>query len=357
MMTSSQLLLFAANFQEEFLTPFLPPGDWVERCGFPAWRRVSKNALAVNFDLPFTPGHGRQWVIPCFSSSTSCSYAYRFTARAELPDGSRTPWRSLRPIGGYPDRGNPPGAGIEVGPVFNTAIGAFFIKQDVHHLQVRLRVSTSDAGAITEAPSLISISMSSNARHQAPTVVANFPPVDIPIPARSQTVELEPLRDRICAPTSVSMVMEHFGVSAKTAAVAAQAYHAATDRYGVWQENIRAASRWGFLGYTWRFPSWSAAQALIRQGTPIIASLKYEAGHLENAPLEQTDGHLVTVRGFDDATVKVNDPAGEGCANVFREYRRDQFEAAWIKPGGVGLVLFPKPSLSAPIENSIPALR
>jgi len=339
--TDSRLLLFANNVSREALGRFVPPGTWAQRKRFPEWHRVPENSLAARIKIPFAPGHDRQWVIPCFSASVASPFTYRFTARAELPDGTRTRWRSVSRIGASPDEVVPPGEGTDIGPVFNAVIGAFFIKRKIRCLHMRVTVSTSDARELAQAPSVISISLSPNAPRLGPGSVRGTFPVDIPVPGRSQMVERASLRSRICAPTNVAMVMDFFGLDANTGDVAARAYHAATDRYGVWQENIRAASGWGFLGYVGRFPSWYEACSLLRQAVPIIASIRYGAGQLEGSPLTSTDGHLVTICGFSNSRVRVNDPAGISSKDVSREYRVEQFQSAWFGSGGVGLVLFP----------------
>ncbi|MDN5313359.1 MAG: hypothetical protein PWQ68_2333, partial [Thermoanaerobacteraceae bacterium] len=53
----------------------------------------------------------------------------------------------------------------------------------------------------------------------------------------------------------------------------------------------------------------------------------------DNAPIEDTDGHLIVVRGFTTKNgadhVIVNDPAAPTHETVRREYRVDQFLKAW----------------------------
>ena len=75
------------------------------------------------------------------------------------------------------------------------------------------------------------------------------PPVDTPvldIPTRSQTAAAqEEVRPRICSPTCVSMAMNRLGVDHAFDELVIAAYHRATDLYGVWPQNIWAASRWG----------------------------------------------------------------------------------------------------------------
>jgi hypothetical protein len=145
---------------------------------------------------------------------------------------------------------------------------------------------------------------------------------------------------RICSPTSVAMVVRYWGGAATVAAMARDAFHAATDRYGVWPAAIRAAAAHGVAGYLLRFPGWRAAAWCLAQGLPIIASLRYAAGELDDAPVGATTGHLVVLTGYEDGIVLVNDPAGASARDVPRRYRRGQLVRAWLGGSGVGYVLF-----------------
>jgi hypothetical protein len=122
--------------------------------------------------------------------------------------------------------------------------------------------------------------------------------------------------------------------------VAADVFHRATDRYGVWPAAIRAAAARGVAGYLLRFPDWSAAAWCLARGIPIIASIRYAAGELTGAAVEATTGHLVVLTGYENGVVLVNDPAAPTGDTVPRRYRRDEVTRAWLERAGVGYVLF-----------------
>jgi hypothetical protein len=136
------------------------------------------------------------------------------------------------------------------------------------------------------------------------------------------------------------MVLGYWGRPTPAAVVAADVFHRATDRYGVWPAAIRAAAARGVAGYLIRFPDWSAAAWCLARGIPIIASIRYAAGELTGAAVEETTGHLVVLTGYENGVVLVNDPAAPTGDTVPRRYRRDELTRAWLERAGVGYVLF-----------------
>jgi hypothetical protein len=156
-------------------------------------------------------------------------------------------------------------------------------------------------------------------------------------------VEAANLARRICSPTSVSMVLDHYGCATTVPAVAAAAYNAEHDMYGVWPANIWAASRWGVLGSVVRFPSWDYVRYVLSEGIPVIASVNYGAGELTGAAISQTPGHLIVLRGLSSSgsRVLVNDPAADTKETVEREYLMSELDAVWLRRKAIGYVLFP----------------
>jgi hypothetical protein len=160
------------------------------------------------------------------------------------------------------------------------------------------------------------------------------------VPALCQSVEDPAIAMRICSPTSVAMVLGYWGHPAAASAVAADVFHPATDRYGVWPAAIRAAAARGVAGYLLRFPDWPAAAWCLSRGIPIVASIRYGAGELSGAALDATSGHLIVLTGYEDGSVLVNDPAAPTPDAVPRRYRRDELTHAWLDRRGIAYVLF-----------------
>jgi hypothetical protein len=136
------------------------------------------------------------------------------------------------------------------------------------------------------------------------------------------------------------MVLAYLGVQDDVPRLAAEMFHPALDRYGVWPAAIRAAAHRGVLGYLLRFPDWASAHWCLANGLPVIASVRYAAGELEGAAITETAGHLLVLTGNEAGEVLVNDPAASEPASVPRRYRRDELIRIWLERAGVGYVLF-----------------
>ena len=88
----------------------------------------------------------------------------------------------------------------------------------------------------------------------------------------------------------------------------------------------------------------SLRQAATKAGVPVIVSIAYKKGQLDNSPIPSTSGHLLVVRGFDAAgNVLTNDPAASSDEGVGITYDRLQFEHAWLdNSNGTAYLIYPQ---------------
>ena len=173
---------------------------------------------------------------------------------------------------------------------------------------------------------------------------------DLKIPFRGQGEDVTPppLRPQICSPTSVSMVMHHYGVDCPTVENALAIYDPEYRLFGNWNRAVQRAGAVGLDAWIARYRTWDQVKREIAKGRPVIASIRFEKGTFPSALYPETDGHLLVIRGFTPAgDVIVNDPARkvEGNGAV---YKASEFARAWFDNGGVGYVISrPTPNATA----------
>lgn len=335
---STQLLIARTNIDADFLAERIPPHCNKGETSPLNWQSGPGESLRFEFALPpqLLADAGR--IIPCFSCTSEQDYGYQFSLEFETREGNSKETTSLSPIG---DTGLEALVEDRAARPVRSEIDVFVLRRPLGAATLKLHVFSQDREDLKKSPSLVCASVSSVAEHPVEECRAAGTEVDIPVPPRSQMLQDPEIGPRICSPTSISMVLDHYGHSADPIEVAHRAYHLQHDLYGVWPSSIYAASRWGALGYLLAFPSWDAAQWLLDRHIPVIASIRYKKGELENAAFPATSGHLVVVRGYTTDAVVVNDPAADWAEEVYRHYAREEFTRIWLERSAVGYVIFP----------------
>lgn len=159
---------------------------------------------------------------------------------------------------------------------------------------------------------------------------------DLNVPRRSQMVY--PNGGNVwCSPTALTMVMAYYGHEESVPDDAVPGvYDSVYDGHGNWPFNTAYASTRGFTAYVDRFGGFADLERWVAKGHPVIASVAYSNEWLPNAPISNTQGHLLVVRGFTtDGDVVVNDPAAVDDDGVRLVYERQLFKRAWLDRGGV----------------------
>ncbi len=331
----------------------LPPHALIEAVP-PACRRDADPAPTPTADGPdvlVDPGPWRprkpaRHLVPAFSVLTSEPYAVRFELAAGR-GGTWTPWLGTVTVGGAAFEPLPAAVdGLQADIDFWTAA------EPVEQVRLRLRLRAARPDRVLAAPWILTLSASDLAPAAGPAEFgagqpeqeAPGPGVRLDVPPLSQCAEAPDIAARICSPTSVAMVLAHFGCPVSPAVLAGEVYHPGLDRYGVWPAAVCAAARRGVLGYLLRFPDWTAAAWCLARGRPIVASVRFAAGELAGAPLRQSEGHLVVLTGWDGDHVLVNDPAAPEASTVARRYRLLDLRRVWLERAGVGYVFFRPPA-------------
>ena len=162
---------------------------------------------------------------------------------------------------------------------------------------------------------------------------------DLNVPFRTQRDAPKSLSGEICSPTSVTMVLAHFGVERPVVENALSIWDDENEMFGNWGRAVALASELGMDGWLTRFRHWDRVKAQIAAGQPVIASIRFKKGEFPSAILPETSGHLIVIRGFTPAgEVIVNDPASREKGNGV-VYRAEELARAWFDHGGVGYII------------------
>ena len=351
--------LYYHGISETMLQNYVLPKYHHNILPFPEWKTEQPGALILEFDFDRQSLENVAEIIPCCSALNSNEYAFQFSIKGSSEDGEQSSWVYLSPIGienlqKMPGesaanecfRGEPESSDFSERTRILPNIDLFAVKTPLMSATIKVTLISSEPEKLKQCPCLISFAFAGDHHARENTHIPSFyhePPsfLDISIPLKSQRVEDAAIQNKICSPTCVSMLLDYWGHHTTIAEVAEKVYNIQHGIYGIWPANIRAASQWGISGYLLRFTSLEELSWFLKQGIPIVASVNYTKGELRQAAIEETQGHLLVIRGLKEDKVLVNDPASYDVHQVYREYRAQEFETVWLKRKGVGYVLFP----------------
>ncbi len=144
--------------------------------------------------------------------------------------------------------------------------------------------------------------------------------------------------DSRCCPTAALMVLRFWGKEVSREEVIAYSYDRTNRIYGNWSLTAAAMSQYRVPAWVERHLSWGTLAQYLDAGQPVITSLAWQDGALTGAPIVQSRGHLIVVRGITkNGDIIVNDPAGRTVEEGQRIYQRDEFQRAWLGHGGFAI--------------------
>ncbi len=226
------------------------------------------------------------------------------------------------------------------------------LKSVANAIQIRVRFLSQNRQS-PKLNRLVLSSFSSRAAYTVRSVPSNRLAwgMDLVVPVRSQMIY--PNGGEVwCSPTTITMLLEYWGnrLGRNLADTVPQAVAAVWDKVydggGNWVLNTAYLGTKGLSAYVTRLDSLSQAEAYIRQGIPLVVSIKWKLGALQGAKLPSSNGHILLLRGFTkNGDPSTNDPAGktETKKDIVTVYNRTEFERAWIEHSG-GVVYVVKPS-------------
>lgn len=154
------------------------------------------------------------------------------------------------------------------------------------------------------------------------------------VPQISQMASGHKDSNRICSPTSVTMVLQYYGKDAKLFDTARGTFDTGKEIYGNWPQNAAYSGEQGMKAYTKCCKSINPIKNLISKNIPVVASVVSQtAEELDGSGQGFPSGHLMVVVGFciKDGIeyIVVNDPAADTDNEVRRYYRLDQWVKVW----------------------------
>lgn len=167
------------------------------------------------------------------------------------------------------------------------------------------------------------------------------------MPAISQMEAQHRERNRICSPTSLSMVVSYLnGKYEAPESFAEDVYDYGLETYGSWPFNVAHAfdrSMGHFYFSVARLNSFAELHDYLRKRLPVVVSVR---GPLKTMPEGKTyrEGHLLVIVGWDNSHKKVIcfDPAFASSKDVLHAYDINEFLKAWENSGRLAYVIEPR---------------
>jgi len=285
-------------------------------------------------------------VIPSWNASTPPNTGVMFEVRArDAATGNWTPWLYIGRWGRVLEN-DKRAVSCDWGTVH---VDTLVLDRPADAFQIRARLESFDLDrSVNPSVRRITVSYSGRVDDDARRAALS-PPVnldglawarDLDVPFRPQGIEATNIRGSICSCASTTMVMSFCGVDRPTAENALAIYDDEHDIFGNWNRATQRAGELGLDAWLQRFRNWDQVKAVIAQGTPVIAAIKFEKGQFPSALYQETDGHLIVIRGFTpEGDVIVNDPASKDKGER-AIYKASELAVAWFNnAGGVGYVI------------------
>ena len=174
----------------------------------------------------------------------------------------------------------------------------------------------------------------------ASSAIVALPAIELAVPPYSQYGPGDPERGW-CAPASLAMLLAYRGYPLDVPVVAREVFDGRYGGTGNWSFNMAFAGMLGFRAAVVHLRDLAHAHAFLAGDIPLALSIAWKPGELRGAPLLQSAGHLVVLRGIaEDGSALVNDPAQR---SVGVRYERAEFERAWLAHGGIAFAVVPAP--------------
>jgi len=173
----------------------------------------------------------------------------------------------------------------------------------------------------------------------APSSIVALPEIGLDVPALSQYDAAFPSERGWCAPAALAMLLAFRSYPLDLPVVAREVFDARYGGTGNWALCAAFAGTLGFRAAVAPLRDLAHAHAFLAEDVPLALSLAWKSGALGGAPLPESSGHIVVLRGIaENGDALVNDPAQPQVATT---YARGEFERAWLDHGGIAIAVVP----------------
>jgi Peptidase_C39 like family len=316
----------------------------------------------------FAPGFAFTELVASWNADTTATSLVEVDMQAS-PDG--TYWTKWYVMGKwtYEDtafhRTSVGGQGDKDGYVAIDTFVAGKVPMTSYRLQVTLtRASVTDASPTVRALGAMTSATPKKFAIPTPRSYTGAAALPSAVPQFSQEIhagqfpEYDGGGEAWCSPTSTSMVLGYWGQYPSSTDMAyiptgytdPEVDYAARYTFdyhyngtGNWPFNAAYAARFGMNAFVTRLRSLDEAEAFIRAGIPLVASIAVDPNKLDGFLFKSSSGHLLVITGITaDGNVMANDPASTSDATVPHVYDRAHFEDAWLNhSGGIVYVIHP----------------
>lgn len=162
--------------------------------------------------------------------------------------------------------------------------------------------------------------------------------VRLDTPAYSQMIREAAIASSMCSATTVCVLLNDRGQDLLPEEIALMNYDKTYDGFGNWAFSAAAAGAFGYDAYC-QYGSFDLLRQELAHGYSVGISVRYsnsQSGsypYLENAPIGDTGGHLITITGYETIDgvdyFYSSDSAASSDAACFVRYRADQLDACW----------------------------
>ncbi len=321
------------------------------------------------------PGFRFTSVVPSWNAATPAGTWLEVEVRVSREGVTWSPWYTLARWASSEADIHPTSVGGQDGAEATVATDVLEAGEGVSWVAYQLRVALMRRPG---TPATASVRLvAAVAAEPVPEPVVVSPPdaargVEVPVPAYSQLVhrgeypQWDSGGESWCSPTSTSMVLgrwdrwplpeEYAWVDAGIADPFVD--HAARSVFdhefqgaGNWAFNTAYAARYDTAAFVTRLRDLREAERFLAAGIPLVATVSFTREELAGSGYD-TEGHLITIVGFDDAgDVICNDPASHGVPGnheVRTVYDRGQFERLWLSRGGGVVYVVHPPGVPLP---------